>query len=188
MHVFFGFFFLLKSYKSLESGDVFRWTDVICPGCLSLFASETTKGKIMPLREGKLGHEKGDLFSCLARENLESGDHFISTQRLEDVRVLVLKFLGDCVKLLFRKWLFFRTLETSPPPKGLWIGSVITVSISPGPVWGKYIAACLQTKLGMTTTSASLSFLRTLRKMQSSKKKNPYKEKMIDLRLRTDRS
>lgn len=71
----------------------------------------------MPLREGKLGHEKGDLFSCLARENLESGDHFISTQRLEDVRVLVLKFLGDCVKLLFRKWLFFRTLETSPPPK-----------------------------------------------------------------------
>lgn len=71
----------------------------------------------MPLREGKLGHEKGDLFSCLARENLESGDHFISTQRLEDVRVLVLKFLGDCVKLLFRKWLFFRTLETSPPQK-----------------------------------------------------------------------
>lgn len=146
MHVFLVFF-LLKSYKSLESGDVFRWTDVICPGCLSLFASETTKGKIMPLREGKLGHEKGDLFSCLATENLESGDHFISTQRLEDVRVLVLKFLGDCVKLLScysESGCFFAPWKLPPPPKGLWIGSVITVSISPGPVWGK-IYRCMFT-------------------------------------------
>lgn len=55
---------LLKSYKLLTwtAGMFFRWIDVCC---LSLFASGTTKGKLMPLCEGKLGHEKATSFLVL---------------------------------------------------------------------------------------------------------------------------
>ncbi len=58
----------------------FCWNPINCPlgerrcfpldwcdlrGCLSLFASGTTKGKIMPLYEGKLGHGKATSFLVL---------------------------------------------------------------------------------------------------------------------------
>lgn len=115
------------------------WRDL--PGCLSLFASGTTKGKIMPFCKGKLGHEKATSFLSTATENLQSGKPFYLDVKTGRCLGLVLKFTDDYVKLLFRTRLFFAPRKL--PHQRLWIGSVVTVSISADPVWGEYTATCL---------------------------------------------
>lgn len=114
------------------------------PGCISLFASGTTKGKIMPLYEGKLGHEKATSFLVL-RGRIYSLATISSSHKgwkmSEAYSQNFQTIMFNC-QAVIPKALVFRTLETSP--QGLGIGSVITASISTDPVCGKYIATCLR--------------------------------------------
>lgn len=133
------------------------WRDL--PYCLSVFASGTTKGKIMPLCWGKLGHEKGDLFSCIARGEFTVWRPIHLHVKTRRCLGLVLKFTDNYVKLLkcYSEISAWFNHAGNFPPYGLWIGSITTVSIStdPGNIY-RY-------KLRLEDP-CWLSFLRILRK------------------------
>lgn len=74
---------------------------------------------------------ESDLFSCIATENLQPGDHFHHHEETIRCLRLILEF-KEAITLLFGKRWFLARWKLP-----LRTVSVITVSISTDPVWGE---------------------------------------------------
>ncbi len=135
---------LLKSYKLLTWRAVMFSAGLTRSARLPIFVCIGDKGKdyASPPRETRARKRRPLFLYCEGEFTVWRPFHpHVKAGRCLG---LVLKFTDDYVKLLscYSESACFSTLETSP--RGLWIGSVITVSISTDPVWGTDIATRLR--------------------------------------------